>query len=387
VAAPASNTTYTARFAPHAPGTSTLTFNPSADAYVEEAFATTNSGAAGVLRTDDGSDPDVETYIRFPIDGLAGKIQSAKLRLFSSSNTADGPAVFPTSSAWEETTLTWSSKPAPSGAALADVGAIATGVWTEWDVTPAVAGVGEVAFRLAQTGSDGVDFHSRDSATVATRPQLVLTVLNDAYPRPISASPVRVSLVPAYQQCAAPNRTHGPPLDSGSCTPPVERSGELTVGTSDANGQDPSSSGFVRLSAAPGDPVTSADEADVKLVFQLTDVRRRSGLVDYPGELHARVATRITDRDNPPSASGAAYGTVSDTSFGFTVPCTATSSTSAGATCAATTTIEAIAPGAIKERLRAVWQLSQVEVFDGGPDGDGDTTPNTVFVRQGVFVP
>jgi len=143
----------------------------------------------------------------------------------------------------------------------------------------------------------------------------------------------------------------------------------------------------VHLGAVPGDPVTPADEADVKLVLQLTDVRRRSGLADYAGEVRARLATRITDRDNPPSASGPAYGTVSDTPVGFTVPCTATASTSVGATCAATTTVDAIAPGAIKERLRTVWQLGQIEVFDGGPDDDADTTPNTLFAAQGLFVP
>ena len=32
--------------------------------------------------------------------------------------------------------------------------------------------------------------------------------------------------------------------------------------------------------------------------------------------------------------------------------------------------------------------MSQAEVLDGGPDGDVDTpTGNTVFARQGVFVP
>jgi glucose/arabinose dehydrogenase len=207
------------------------------------------------------------------------------------------------------------------------------------------------------------------------------------YPRPGSATPVRVSLVPAYQQCSAPNRTHGPPLEWGSCAPPVERSAQLTVGTSDANGEDANSSGFVRLAVKPGDPDPSADEADVRLVFELTDVRRRSGLADYTGELRASVATRITDKDNPPPVSGASDGTVADNSFAFTAPCTETSSTAIGATCAATTTVEAITPGAIKEGKRAIWQLGAIEVFDGGPDGDADTTPNTLFATQGVFVP
>ena len=32
------------------------------------------------------------------------------------------------------------------------------------------------------------------------------------YPRPTGAAPMRLSLVPAYSQCTAPNRMHGPPL-------------------------------------------------------------------------------------------------------------------------------------------------------------------------------
>ena len=30
---------------------------------------------------------------------------------------------------------------------------------------------------------------------------------------------------------------------------------------------------------------------------------------------------------------------------------------------------------------------AQVEVFDGGADGLASTNPNTVFARQGIFVP
>ena len=51
------------------------------------------------------------------------------------------------------------------------------------------------------------------------------------------------------------------------------------------------------------------------------------------------------------------------------------------------TTLDAVLPGVVAEGARAVWQLGQVEVLDGGPDGDVDTPGNTVFARQGIFVP
>ena len=41
-----------------------------------------------------------------------------------------------------------------------------------------------------------------------------------AHVRPQGATPMRVSLVPAYVPCAAPDRVHGPPLDSPSCASP-----------------------------------------------------------------------------------------------------------------------------------------------------------------------
>ena len=58
-----------------------------------------------------------------------------------------------------------------------------------------------------------------------------------------------------------------------------------------------------------------------------------------------------------------------------------------GSTCAVSTSLEAIVPGAVKEGKRAVWQMGQIQVYDGGADGNPATGPNTLFARQGVFVP
>jgi hypothetical protein len=121
------------------------------------------------------------------------------------------------------------------------------------------------------------------------------------YPRPVSAAPVRVSLVPAYQACAAPNRTHGPPLASPSCTPPAQASDQLTFGTHDANGKPAASTGYVRLGVTTGNPATEADEGDVRLQVSLTDVRHLGDLSDYTGELEANLGIRLTDTHNGPS--------------------------------------------------------------------------------------
>ena len=385
---PTANTTYTARFAPRAPGTTTLTFTPSADARVEQSSPATNFGTSPTLRTDAGADPDAETYLRFIVDGLTGKVVSAKLRLASASpggDTADGPAAYPTSNGWGEASINWNNKPAPTGASLSDVGAIPVDAVTEWDVTPAVTTEGEVSFRLAQTTNDGVNFHSRESATVNRRPELVLTVLNDAYPRPKVTVPTRVSLVPAFAACASPNRTHGPPLVHPSCDPPAQSSSQLTVGTPDANGEAASSAGNVKVGAIAGLPGTPEDEADVSVVLSLTDVRTRPALADYAGEVQLRGTLRITDRANGTALDES--GTVQDLQVPVDAACGVTPDPAVGSTCNVTTTLDAVMPGVVDEGVRGIWETAQFEVLDGGPDGDTGTPGNTVFARQGLFVP
>ena len=207
------------------------------------------------------------------------------------------------------------------------------------------------------------------------------------YPRPKGATPLRASLVPAFRQCASPNRLHGPPLAFGSCSPPLEESAQLTVGTPDANGNAANSSGLVRFEALIGNPGTPADEADVALRVDLNDVRRRSDLADYTGQLQASVPIRITDRDNPPPAGGSPAGTAQDGTFSWTVPCAPTADPTVGSTCSVMTSADAVTPGVIKEGMRAIWQLGAVQVFDGGADGQASTTPNTLFATQGIFVP
>jgi hypothetical protein len=205
------------------------------------------------------------------------------------------------------------------------------------------------------------------------------------YPRPKSAGPVRVSLVPAYAQCTAPNRTHGPALVFPSCNPPEQASGQLTVGSPDANGAAANSTGFVKLVPVVGNASTPADEADVRIIFSLTDVRLKSSLADYTGELQLVPVLRVTDRLNGLAPVDA--GTALDVPFPVTAPCTATGNTAIGSTCALNTTADAVLPGAVRELKRTVWQLAAIQVDDGGPDGLAATPDNTTVATQGVFVP
>ena len=228
------------------------------------------------------------------------------------------------------------------------------------------------------TSSDPEPINNRDSERTAVP-------FGSGYPRPQGASPLRVSLVPAYAQCADPNGTHGPPLSSGSCQPPTHLSPYVTLGTADANARPTSSIGSERITVLVGNPRTHEDEADVAFSVSITDVRSKPGLADYTGQLQAVHTLRITDRLNG-SGPYVNPGTSAHT-MNVTVPCSATASTSVGATCSIATTADAVIPGAVTEGKRAIWAIDQVTVFDGGSDGVAATAGNVAFAKQGLFIP
>jgi PKD repeat protein len=212
--------------------------------------------------------------------------------------------------------------------------------------------------------------------------------------RPRGATPAALSLVPAFNRCRSPDRSHGAPLSFQSCAPPVQASGNLTIGTPDANSAGANMTGFVRLRvcSSPGCP-----SSDVRISASVTDVRCLPGEAacgaanavsgsDYTGELQAVTRLRITDALNGTGLTDPA--TTVDVPFKAAIPCTATASDmSAGASCAVDTTANAVVPGAVSGGKRTIWQLGQVEVYDGGTDGVAATDGNTVFLKQGLYVP
>jgi hypothetical protein len=128
----------------------------------------------------------------------------------------------------------------------------------------------------------------------------------------------------------------------------------------------------------------NGDQADVEIRASLTDVRSSGDLSDYTGELEVLLPLRITDRYSGRDHDDPA--TVADVPLAFTVPCSATSGAQGGA-CSVTTSADGLVPGVAREGRRTIWGIDQVKVFDGGPDGDVDTSDNTLFALQGTFVP
>ena len=205
------------------------------------------------------------------------------------------------------------------------------------------------------------------------------------YVRPRGATPLRVPLVPAYSACAAPNRTHGPPLSFGSCNPPQPGSSSLTIGSGDGSPAFARGSGFVRLDVLVGN--FPPQDSDIVFRMQLTNVMRVSDLSEYTGSLRAELTVRLTDRNT--NAFSTPTSTSVDFPFGLNAQCTGTPSSSLDAsTCSAFTSANAIVPGSVRDGLRAIWALDKIRVYDGGPDENGSTPAgNQLFMTQGVFVP
>lgn len=118
--------------------------------------------------------------------------------------------------------------------------------------------------------------------------------------KPISGSPIRVPLVPAFEACTAANSTHGPPLSFPSCNPPVPISGQVKSGNG-AVGQgwvivcNTGSTSPSCTESAPG--FTAAMQPDVRLFGAGRDVQCR--ITSAPSSCSAPGADY-----NPNGASG-----------------------------------------------------------------------------------
>jgi Tol biopolymer transport system component len=272
------------------------------------------------------------------------------------------------------------------------------GIGPSWSPDGTRIAMGQGAGGVVTVSAEGGDFHRLTDPPGALRdldtdwrplaPVSPPPPTGSGYPRPKGATPMLVYLVPAYRGCTSPNRTHGPPLVFGSCNPPTQVTSGPTIGTADSNGQPTKAVGSVRLTTMVGQP-GPPDDTDLKIEVLQTDVRNSEVLDDYAhneGELDLRLPLRITDKWSGGGSDASA--TVSDFLLRFVVPCSYTPDTTIGSTCEVATTVDAVYPGAITESKRSIWELGQIQLFDGGSDVKAETGPdNRLFEVQGVFVP
>lgn len=162
---PTTTNTPTSTFLPNI-----ITMPAAGDARVIEANPTTNYATATRLDVDN---PGEQSYIRFNVSGVTGTVTSAIIRLHVTNGSSNGPSIYLTSNSWEENTITWNNRLAPTSGAIANAGAIVSDNWVEYNVTAVVTGNGSYDFVLLPDSSDGASFYSREGPA-SFRPQLVV---------------------------------------------------------------------------------------------------------------------------------------------------------------------------------------------------------------------
>jgi hypothetical protein len=239
------------------------------------------------------------------------------------------------------------------------------------------------------------------------QPQTVPT--GTGYARPRSATPLNIRLVPSFLECTSPNGSHGAPLASGSCSA-AQSSVFLTLNSPDRTppyntAAAATASMTMRLYCTDASPppctVLAGDQQDVAIELKTTDTRcvaATGGCTvaggTYSGKLLVTTSSRITDRLN--GAAQQSPGTVADYPFTFGAQCVS-------GDCNLSSSFDAVIPGLVREQKRAVWELGEIEVLDGGSDGELIAAPSpasgvcppacarngdeTVFLRQGLLAP
>jgi hypothetical protein len=179
---------------------------PVADAYVNSLHPDAASGTARQLRVNGDPQRSKWVYVRFSVEGIpqGATITRATLRLLARTN-APGAAVAAyhvDGDDWNETTLTWRSRPPVDPTAFDTETGMAAGQWSEWEVTAVVGGNGLHSFALGrfEAVNADIDWNSRENAAGA--PELLVEFTT---PNPCDEPPneIYVPSCGAWQGAAA----------------------------------------------------------------------------------------------------------------------------------------------------------------------------------------
>jgi 3-phytase len=194
----------------------TLTFPANADAWAEEDNPLANHGSDSTVRIDGG--PHAEGFIQFTVSGVSGNVQSAKIRVYLTSESVSGPEVYGVGNRWTESGLTWNSRPARTTAKLDSLdGATGDDLWHEFDVQAQVTRDGTYSFVFSPTSGDGLAFSSKEGDDP---PQLVVTFdaggTTAPSPTPLPKATDQPGPSPTVRPTKTPTPAPPPPAPAGS---------------------------------------------------------------------------------------------------------------------------------------------------------------------------
>ena len=150
-----------------------MSYEPTADTYVNSTAPDTEYGTSSTLAVD--GKPPTQVFLRFDVSGVGGRpVLGARLRLYQRDSSDIGGRVNSiTDTSWPEA-LTWNTRPPIDGPVVGGVGPVTAEAYYDIDLGTAVTGDGPVAFAIDSTSSDNAKWSSRES-TVAV-PRLILDV-------------------------------------------------------------------------------------------------------------------------------------------------------------------------------------------------------------------
>ena len=152
-----------------------LTFFPEADTYVYALYPGSNYGTSTALRTD--ASPDLHSYLRFNVQGLAGTpILRARLLIYAQTKNNKGiSARVVADNNWDELVMNYDNAP-NLGNVLATSAPFTGGEWVELDVTPYISGDGLYSLGITSSSNTATRLESREGGT--NPPQLILDLQN-----------------------------------------------------------------------------------------------------------------------------------------------------------------------------------------------------------------
>ena len=215
---------------PTPPG-ATVTFGAVSDTNVNQQKLNNNYGASSVLQVRSRPTRNKRSLVRFDVSSIPGTatVSSATLTLCaigvpSITRTYE---LYRATSAWVETTVTWSSQPTVAAAATDSASTPPTVGCMTWSVTADIQGwVGGAAnygWRVVDTVEDSTTVHltkfrSRENAAVPSeQPKLEVTYTTTAPPLTATAVPPTATPVPPTATPVPPTATPVSP----TATPPV----------------------------------------------------------------------------------------------------------------------------------------------------------------------
>jgi hypothetical protein len=237
---------------------STLTFTPVADSYVNQSSPDKNYGNNRSIRID-GS-PLVRSYLRFEVSGINGNINSVTLRIYANSSSNSGFEVHKVSdNAWQEKNVTFNNGPNP-GEKVGTSPHFSSNSWVNTDVSSLLNSDGTVSIAVTGIDQTAVNLAAREDRN--HKPQLLVELASQE-PTATSTTPPN----PTATRTNAPTGTGTVPPDptatgtgapTGTATIPPDPTATDTGAPTATSTTQPNPTATQSDDTQPGFPIRAA---------------------------------------------------------------------------------------------------------------------------------